>query len=128
MNNWHSHLRVGTRATRRYKVATAAMFSKRAWGAIASSLELSRRELEVVRGVFEDRTEYAIANDLQISPHTVHTHIERLHRKLRVANRVQLVLRVMNEFHGLTVFPQTKLPPICPNWQTGMCPLLRTTQ
>jgi DNA-binding CsgD family transcriptional regulator len=101
------------------------MFSEDAWRAIGQSLKFSGRELEIVRGIFEDRTEFAIATDLHISPHTVHTHIERLHHKLRVANRVQLVLRVMDEFLSLTLSAQTNLPPICANWQVGVCPLSR---
>ncbi len=73
------------------------MFSDQDWTEIARLLDLSKRQLEIVRGVFDDQTEFAIAADLGISPHTVHTHFERLHRKLDVANRVQLVLRVMAE-------------------------------
>lgn len=101
------------------------MFSEAAWEAIAKSLELSSRELQIVRGVFDDQIEYAIASDLKISPHTVHSHVERLHHKLQVADRVQLVLRVMDEFLRLTLSPQTKLPPICANWRVGGCPLSR---
>ncbi len=126
MNTKRPSPRVRGRAgRRRRRGANAAMFSGTAWKAIGQSLELSGRELEIVHGVFEDRTEYAIATELNISRHTVHTHVERLHHKLRVTNRVQLVLRVMDEFLGLTVSPQTKLPPVCANWQAGVCPLLR---
>jgi len=112
---------------RRKQVAGAELFSEDAWKAIGQSLKFSGRELEIVRGIFEDRTESAIAADLQISPHTVHTHVERLHHKLRVANRMQLVLRVMDEFLNLTLSPQTNLPPICANWQVGVCPLSRAS-
>jgi DNA-binding CsgD family transcriptional regulator len=128
MSNKYSSRRDETRSGFRHGVAAADVFSKKAWEAIAVSLELSGRELEIVRSVFEDRTEYAIATDLHISPHTVHTHVERLHHKLRVANRVQLVLRILDKFHDLTVSPQMKLPPICANWQNGVCPFYRATQ
>jgi DNA-binding NarL/FixJ family response regulator len=110
---------------RRKQGENARVFSEQAWKAIGQSLKFSGRELEIVRGIFEDRTEFAIAADLNISPHTVHTHVDRLHHKLHVANRVQLVLRVMNEFLSLTLSPQTKLPPICASWQEGVCPLSR---
>jgi len=103
------------------------MFSRTAWEAIAQSLRFSGRELEIVQGVFNDRTELAIAGDLTISPHTVHTHVERLHHKLRVGNRLQLVLRVMDEFLRLTLALHSKLPPICANWQVGECPLTRSS-
>ena len=72
----------------------AGIFDEATWRSVAVLLGLSTRELQVVRGVFNDGTEYAIASDLNISPHTVHTYVERLHQKLGVVDRVQLVLRV----------------------------------
>ena len=106
------------------KAAGSAIFTDLAWGEIARALKLSRRELQIVRGVFDDRTEFAIAAELGISPHTVHTHFERLHRKLGVTDRVALVLRVMAEFVALTLSPGTVLPSICANRAAGHCPLL----
>lgn len=103
----------------------AAMFSEQAWREIARSLQLSRRELQVVCGVFDDYTEFAIANNLNISPHTIHTHCERLYHKLAVTDRVKLVSLVMNEFLALTVAPGSVLPPICANRAAGRCPLRR---
>ena len=102
-----------------------AMFSKQAWEEIARSLKLSGQELQIVRGVFDDYTEFAIANNLNVSPHTVHTHCERLYHKLAVTDRVKLVLRVMDEFLALTVASETVLPPICANRVAGRCPLRR---
>jgi hypothetical protein len=73
--------------------------------------------------VFDDDTDFSIAASLGISPHTVHTHFERLHRKLEVANRSQLILRIVSEFLVLTASPGSVLPPICPNGATGGCAL-----
>jgi DNA-binding CsgD family transcriptional regulator len=103
----------------------AAMFSEQAWGEIAHSLKLSGRELQIVREVFDDHTEFAIANNLNLSPHTIHTHCERLYHKLAVTDRVRLVLRVTNEFIALTFAPESDLPPICANQTAGRCPLQR---
>jgi DNA-binding CsgD family transcriptional regulator len=99
------------------------MLSDQAWREIARSLTLSARELQIVRGVFDDHTDFAIAADLGISPHTVHTHIERLHHKLAVADRVELVLRVTAEFLTLTAAPDSTLPSVCANRTAGRCPL-----
>ena len=101
----------------------AAMFSEQAWREIARSLRLSGRELQIVREVFDDQTEFAIAKNLSLSPHTVHTHCERLYHKLGVTDRVKLVLRVTNEFFTLTFTPDSTLPPICANRAAGRCPL-----
>ena len=101
----------------------ASMFSNQAWLEIARRLRLSGQELKIVRGVFNRRKESAIAADLGISPHTVHTHFERLHRKLAVVDRVELVLRVVEEFLLLTASPEGVVPPICTHRTSGRCPV-----
>lgn len=103
----------------------SAIFSEQAWAAIARSLKLSGRELQIVRGIFDDATDVAIAQRIGISLHTVHTHVERLHHKLAITNRSQLLLRVMQEFLTLTVSPESDLPPICTKEAFGRCPLRR---
>ena len=99
------------------------VFGRQAWASINRSLGLSARELQLVRGVFDDDTDSFIASSLGISPHTVHTHFERLHHKLSVANRAQLILRVVNEFLKLTASPGSSLPPVCPGHADARCPL-----
>jgi DNA-binding NarL/FixJ family response regulator len=99
------------------------MFSEPAWAELARSLTLSSRELQTVRAIFDGHTEFAIAADLNISPHTVHTYIERLYYKLAVANRMELLLRVTNQFLSLTAAPDSTLPSICANRTAGRCPL-----
>ena len=100
----------------------AKVFKERAWAAIARSLKLSKREQQLLRGVFEDCTDYSIASALGISRHTVHTHFERLHAKLKVTNRAQLILRILHEFLALTASPDSGLPPLCPYGATARCP------
>lgn len=101
----------------------SAMFSEVAWTEIAARLRLSRRELQIVRAMFDDRTESAIATDLGVAKRTVHTHFERLHRKLAVADRLQLVLRIMEEFLVLMVTPHNHMPITGVELSTGRCPL-----
>jgi len=67
------------------------------WGEVCSRLRLSERELEVVVGVFDDLKEAAIASRLGISAHTVHTHLERLYRKLGVNGRGRMIIEVLAE-------------------------------
>jgi len=100
----------------------AKVFKQRAWAAIVRSLNLSKREQQLVRGVFEDRTDHSIAAAIGISRHTVHTHFERLHAKLNVTNRAQLILRILDEFLTLTASPDSGLPPLCPYGATTRCP------
>jgi ATP/maltotriose-dependent transcriptional regulator MalT len=76
-----------------------------AWKTIAQSLHISNRELQIIQGIFDDRKEFAIADELKISVHTVHTHLERLYRKLGVSSRVTLVLYILSEY--LSSLPPT---------------------
>ena len=103
--------------------AGSAMFPPEAWELIAFNLKLSGRELQIVRGTFDDQTETTIAADLQNALSTVHTHVQRLHRKLAVTDRAQLLLRVMQEFMALSASPDNHLPLICASRATGRCPL-----
>ena len=78
-----------------------SILSHDAWKTIAKSLRISDRELEIIQGIFDDRKELAIAHELKISMHTVHTHLERLYRKLGVSSRVALVLYILSEYISL---------------------------
>lgn len=72
------------------------------WRALDQSLGLSQRESQIVRGVFDDLKELAIAAQLGMSPHTVHTHLERLYHKLGVNSRTELIVRIVAEHEALT--------------------------
>lgn len=104
------------------KPAGSAMLSPKAWQALAKSLQLSRRQVQIIRAVFDDAKEPAMADNLGISSHTVHTHLERIYRKLGVHDRVELVLAVLREFHRLTKDLSVGLPPLCGRREAGLCP------
>lgn len=92
-------------AARLTVIPGTTLFSSEVWTRVSVRLSLSGRELEIVRLVFEERTETEIAAACGISKHTVHTHLERLYHKLGVRSRVGLVLRIVTEF--LTLDPQS---------------------
>jgi DNA-binding NarL/FixJ family response regulator len=74
------------------------IFSTDTWCLITRSLGLSQRESQIIQALFDDQKESVIADDLGISPHTVHTHLERLYRKVGVTSRVALARRVFIEY------------------------------
>ncbi len=78
------------------------------WQALGAVLRLSPRELQVVQGVFDEQKEAALARQIGVSAPTVHTYLRRLYRKLGVASRVGLVIRVIATQleHGA---PETRL-------------------
>jgi ATP/maltotriose-dependent transcriptional regulator MalT len=75
--------------------ADSTLLTQADWNVAAAALHLSGRELQIVRDMFDNHTEHAMAADYGIADCTVHTHLERLYRKLAVTTRVALVLRVM---------------------------------
>jgi len=103
----------------------SAIFSKQAWDKVGRGLRLSRRERDILHGMFDGLTESAIATRLRISLHTVHTHVERLHHKLGVTHQVVLALRVVAEFLKLAGAPGSGVPAICARRTAGRCPLQR---
>jgi DNA-binding NarL/FixJ family response regulator len=99
-----------------------SLFSDQAWTALRDSLKLSAREVEITRYIFSDCKEKVIAEELQLSPHTVRTYCERLYRKLNVNSRVEMVVSIFNQFLHLTEDPRQLLPPVCGNRKAGQCP------
>ena len=91
------------------------------WLDISARLHLSRREAQIVSLILHDEGEARIAEALGISSHTVHTHLERLYRKLHVSSRCQVVLCVFREYVRLEqvsrltfLNPGEQLPLVAP--------------
>ncbi len=55
------------------------------------ALELSEREIDLLRGLVEGETYVTLAQRFFISPHTVRTHIRNIYRKLHVHTRAHAV-------------------------------------
>jgi two-component system NarL family response regulator len=58
---------------------------------------LTSREKEVLQGVAAGLSEKKLAEKLGVSPHTVHTHIKKIYRKLQVGSRAEAVLKARNK-------------------------------
>lgn len=80
------------------------------WKKISFLLGISEREQEVCRLLFEGITREEIANKMDIKVRTVRHYLERLHTKLRVNNRVALVLRIIQVRDALIRIPETEFP------------------
>lgn len=105
------------------KLLGAAILSDHAWSEIAKHLAITTREIQIIQGVFDNLTQAAIAQRLNITEHTAHTHLNRLFKKINISTRTELVLRVMEQLIALTLAETGVLPPICPRHQRGACPL-----
>ena len=78
-----------------------AVFVPGEWRSLANCLGLSPRECGIVRAVFDGESERVAAERLGLSPHTVHTYLWRIYRKLQVQSREELLVRVFAEFRTL---------------------------
>lgn len=78
-------------------VSGRGVFTSQQWEHPRRRLDLSGRQLEIVQCIFDDWVGGRIALELGISDHTVHTHVERLYRKLGVNSRCELIVRVVAE-------------------------------
>ena len=72
----------------------STLLRKAQWRVIADALDLSDRQLEIVRCVFDGLDEASISRELDISHHTVHTYLDRLYRKLAIKSRCELIVQV----------------------------------
>lgn len=78
------------------------------WELIATFADLTPRELEVCRHVFAGRTRDEVAKLIGVATRTIRFHMEALHNKLRVKNRVELVLRLIHLRDLLRSTPQSE--------------------
>ena len=76
----------------------SSIFSNKEWDELGCDLMLSPRALQLVRGIFDDQTEVAIAYDLSISVHTVHSHLIRIYQRFGVRSREQLLVYIFGRY------------------------------
>ncbi len=65
------------------------------WPAIGNHLGLTTRELEVIVLLFHSNTVETISRKLTIKPRTVRQYVEQVHVKLKLTDRIELILRVI---------------------------------
>jgi DNA-binding NarL/FixJ family response regulator len=71
------------------------LLSAEDWAAVGERLHLTVHELPVAVLLFEGKTRASIARRLKRSPSAVRVRIDQLFHKLRVRDRVGLVLRIV---------------------------------
>ncbi len=68
------------------------------WTEVAARLRVPKRELAVLQLLFRGLSEKQIATEMALSPLTVHTYLRRLHIRLDVRTRTELLLVLFDQF------------------------------
>jgi DNA-binding NarL/FixJ family response regulator len=82
-------------ASRSAKPLIESLIDDSAWLQVRRRLGISARQAEILRFLFDGNAEKEIADRLSISERTVHAHMTRIHLRLAVHNRAQLLTRVL---------------------------------
>lgn len=77
--------------------ASQPCISDEDWIKLCGDLHLSPREVDVLKCLFVGDSEKQIASRLGLSQATVHTHFQRLHHKLGVRSRTELMALVVRK-------------------------------
>jgi DNA-binding CsgD family transcriptional regulator len=75
------------------------LFCESEWSGIAKRLDLSHRQLDIARCILQGQGDRQIAQTIGVSINTVQTHMKRLHEKLDIQSRVELVTRVFAAYN-----------------------------
>jgi LuxR family maltose regulon positive regulatory protein len=78
-----------------YERPRVILLDEKHWSYIQRRYHISPRELEVAKLVCHGLSNKEIAEALKITQGTVKTHIKNIYRRIRVKNKVALLLRFM---------------------------------
>lgn len=67
-----------------------------AWSHLAENYRLTKREVEVLRKVYEGETNGEIAEEFFISERTVKAHIHNIFKKMQIKNRMEAFCLIRN--------------------------------
>ena len=84
-----------------YERPKVILLDERHWSYIQRRYHISPRELEVAKLVCHGLSNKEIAETLEIRQGTVKTHIKNIYRRIRVKNKVALLLRFMADISQL---------------------------
>ena len=93
----------------------SSIFSKKEWHVLGRDLKLSPRALQLVRGIFDDQTAEAIADDMSISVHTVQSYRTRIYQRLGVCSREQLLVLIFGRYLERRRLPKSRSPAKTPS-------------
>lgn len=67
------------------------------WSYIKRHYNMSRREIQVAELICMGYSNEEVAKNLKIRPGTVKTHLRNIYRRIRVRNKIAMLLKVVNQ-------------------------------
>jgi len=75
----------------------ASLLDERDWGRIRRRYRITNREVEVAKLACRGCSNEDIAELLHIKPGTVKTHLRNIYRRIRVRNKITMLLKLVNQ-------------------------------
>ena len=95
-----------------FKRPTVALLDERQWSYLQKRYHMSPRELQVARLICEGFNNEDIARALKIKHGTVKTHLRNIYRRVRVKNKITMLLKFVDA--ALKFSAKLKITPPVP--------------
>ena len=92
--------------------AGMTLLDDRHWSYLQRRYYISPRELQVARLICYGFNNAEIAKDLNIKRGTVKTHVRNIYRRIRVKNKLELLLTFLRDAAGFSTESGLKLPVV----------------
>jgi DNA-binding NarL/FixJ family response regulator len=89
------------------------LLDKKQWAYVQNLYNLTPREREIAEQICQGIGNGGIAKNLSIKPGTVKTHTRNIYRKVRVKNKISMLLRFLTDVRSVsTNFEQIQTIPV----------------
>ncbi len=85
-----------------YKKQKLILLDKKQWSYVQDLYNLTPREREIAEQICQGIGNGSIAKNLRIKPGTVKTHTRNIYRKLRVKNKISMLLKFLTDTRNVT--------------------------
>ena len=80
-----------------FRPSRITLLKKEHWSFIQRHYSMSRREIQVAELICMGFSNEEVARDLKIRPGTVKTHLRNIYRRIRVRNKIAMLLKIVNQ-------------------------------
>ena len=85
-----------------YKKPKLILLNKKQWSYVQHLYNLTPRECQIAEQICQGTGNGGIAKNLRIKPGTVKTHTRNIYRKVRVRNKIAMLLRFLNDIRDIS--------------------------